>query len=132
VETVRREAGNGNFDSGDRSKKAANLSAETEFRDRAGTPKAPIPAQQVRGARTKFEPYDWVVVQAVTCELVSARELTGQNPIFGRFGRLECAGNGHVSMASCVNSRENALGNCLVLNGNSISGAGKLLGDFQG
>jgi hypothetical protein len=61
VETVRREAGNGNFDSGDRSKKAANLSAETEFRDRAGTLKAPIPAQQVRGARTTFDPYDWVV-----------------------------------------------------------------------
>jgi hypothetical protein len=132
VETVGAKPGTRILTAETDAKKAANLSAETEFRDRAGTPKAPIPAQQVRGARTKFEPYDWVVVQAVTCELVSARELTGQNPIFGRFGRLECAENGHVSMASCVNSRENALGNCLVLNGNSISGAGKLLGDFQG
>jgi hypothetical protein len=72
-----------------------------------------------------------LVVQAVTCEPVSARELTGQNRIFGRFCRLERAGNAQLSVASCVNSRETALGNCLVLNGNSISGAGKLSGDFQ-
>ena len=73
-----------------------------------------------------------MVVQAVTCEPVSARELTGQNRIFGRFCRLECTRNALLSMASCVNSRENALGNCVVLDGNSISGAGKQLGDFQG
>ena len=53
---LRGEAGNGNFDNGDRREKAANLLAETEVRDRAGTLKAPIPAQQARGARTKFEP----------------------------------------------------------------------------
>jgi hypothetical protein len=83
VETVRREAGNGNFDSGDRSEKAANLSAETEFRDRAGTLKAPIPAQQVRGARTTFDPYDWVVVCAVPCEPVSTEHF----PVLREFNR---------------------------------------------
>jgi hypothetical protein len=61
VETVGAKPGTRILTAETDAKKAANLSAETEFRDRAGTLKAPIPAQQVRGARTTFDPYDWVV-----------------------------------------------------------------------